>query len=37
MYSKTPIALQVVSIAIALILIYQAVSDESKGFVYFQF
>jgi len=37
MYSKTPIALQVISIALALFLIYQAVSDESKGFVYFQF
>ena len=37
LYSKTPIALQVVSIAVALFLIYQAVSDESKGFVYFQF
>lgn len=36
-FSKTPLSLQVISVSIAIILIYQAVSDESKGFVYFQF
>lgn len=37
LFSKTPVPLQVLSVAVALFLIYQAVSDESKGFVYFQF
>lgn len=36
-FSKLPIYIQAIIVAICIILIYQAVSDESKGFVYFQF
>jgi alginate O-acetyltransferase complex protein AlgI len=37
LFTKTPMALQMISIATAIFFIYQAVSEESKGFVYFQF
>jgi alginate O-acetyltransferase complex protein AlgI len=34
-FTKMPMYLQAVSVAIIVLLIYQAVSDESRGFVYF--
>ena len=36
-FSKTPMIVQIVTVALTIFFIYQAVSDESKGFVYFQF
>jgi alginate O-acetyltransferase complex protein AlgI len=37
LFTRTPLFLQMISIATAVFFIYQAVSEESKGFVYFQF
>ena len=34
-FTKMPMYLQAVSVAVIILLIYQAVSDESRGFVYF--
>lgn len=36
-FGKLPMYAQAVSVAIIIILIYQAVSDESRGFVYFSY
>jgi alginate O-acetyltransferase complex protein AlgI len=36
-FTKMPMPLQMISVAIIIILIYQAVSDVGKPFVYFQF
>ena len=36
-FTNTPMILQVVSVAIIVVLMYQAVSDTFKPFVYFQF
>jgi alginate O-acetyltransferase complex protein AlgI len=36
-FSKTPIAAQVLIVALVVVLVYQAVSDISKPFVYLQF
>ena len=36
-FAKLPIVVQAISVAVILFLVYQAVSDTFKPFVYFQF
>ena len=36
-YTRSPLPLQVIYVAVIVVLIYQAVSDTFKPFVYFQF
>jgi hypothetical protein len=34
-FTKMPMYLQAISVSVIILMIYQAVSDESRGFVYF--